>query len=84
MNLSAEQLYRIRRAHGLTLEQMAEILGVTRSYIGSIERGEYPVTRSIESKTTAAFDLTPNKMRSITMFYAQYIAPHEKKKDGAE
>lgn len=79
MNLSATQLYRIRRAHGLTLEQMAEILNCTRSYIGSIERGEYPVTKSIERKAVAAFELSPNKMRSITMYYTQYIAPHEKK-----
>lgn len=79
MNLTAQQLYRIRRTHGLTVEQMAEILDCSQGYVSGIERGDFRITANIQNKAASAFELTPNKMRSITMFYDQYIKPHEKK-----
>lgn len=84
MNLSAKQLYRIRRTHGLTVEQMAEILDCSQGYVSGIERGDFRITANIQNKAAAAFELSANKMRSITMFYEQYIAPNEKKGKDAE
>lgn len=77
MNITSKQLYRIRRFHGLTMQQMATLLECTDGYINGLEKDKFVMTESIQEKATAVFELTPNRMRSITLHHSQYMEPYE-------
>lgn len=47
----------IRAMNDLTQEQMAEKLGITRSYYSSIEKGRKPMTPSVFLKIIKVFGL---------------------------
>ena len=54
---------RIRRASGLTQSGMAEVLGVSPSYLNLIERNQRPLTAGILLRLAERFDFDP---RSLT------------------
>ena len=48
---------RLRTAAGLSQEDLADLCGLHRTYIGSIERGEKTVTIATANKVAEAFGL---------------------------
>ena len=57
-----QNLRAYRLAHGLSQEAFAEILGVHRTYMGSVDRGERNLTlRSVE-RIAALIDEEPLKL----------------------
>jgi len=48
---------RLRKAAGLSQEALADLCGLHRTYIGSIERGEKTVTIATANKIADAFGL---------------------------
>lgn len=77
MNISAEQLYRIRRTHGLSMRQMAKVLDCTSGYINGLEKEKFPMTYAIREKIIEKFDMSPNKMRSITLWHETHMKQFE-------
>ncbi|WP_088006577.1 helix-turn-helix domain-containing protein [Indiicoccus explosivorum] len=73
VHITKEKLYRIRRVHALTVAQMGALLGVTDGYVSQMETGYAPITRRMERKIIEAFNLTPNTMRGITLYYNRFI-----------
>ena len=52
---------RARHEHGLTQEELAEIVGIHRTYIGSVERGERNVSvDNMEAIAQALEELLPD------------------------
>ena len=51
-----------RTTRKLSQEQLAELAGVHRTYIGMIERGEKNITLESIDKLAKALDLTPEKL----------------------
>ena len=57
----AENMRRARHEHGLTQEELAEIVGIHRTYIGSVERGERNVSvDNMEAIAQALEELLPD------------------------
>ena len=52
-----EVVRRLRKAAGLSQEALADLCGLHRTYIGSIERGEKTVTIATANKIADAFGL---------------------------
>lgn len=79
MRITPQQLYRLRRFHGLNTVEMAALLVCTDSYVSRIENGIFPMTERIQDKATEVFGLNPNRMRAVTLHYENHIAPFENK-----
>lgn len=54
----AERVHDLRRARGLTLEQLAQLSGVSRSMISLIERQETSPTAAVLDKLASAFGIS--------------------------
>jgi transcriptional regulator with XRE-family HTH domain len=52
-------LVRVRRQAGLSQEQLAFRAGVTRNYVGGLERGEKSPTLRTLDKLAEALDISP-------------------------
>lgn len=52
-----EVVRHLRKKVGLSQESLADVCGLHRTYIGSIERGEKTVTIATANKIAAAFNL---------------------------
>ena len=60
----ATNLRRIRHAKGLTQEEMADRIGLSSRYIGSIERGAASPTVTVLGKLAQALAVEPAKLVS--------------------
>tara|TARA_B100000508_G_scaffold135039_1_gene126372 strand:+ start:206 stop:430 length:225 start_codon:yes stop_codon:yes gene_type:complete len=52
----------LRKARGLSQEQLAERCGLHRTYVGGIERGERNVSIANLDRLAAAFDMTLSEL----------------------
>jgi transcriptional regulator with XRE-family HTH domain len=52
----------LREARGLTQEQLADLAGVHRTYVGSVERGERNVTVETLSRFAEALEVRPSEI----------------------
>ena len=57
--LVAINLRLLRRARGLSQEELAEICGLHRTYVGAIERCERNITLSTLEKLAESLDVSP-------------------------
>ncbi|UQZ84561.1 HTH-type transcriptional regulator SinR [Paenibacillus konkukensis] len=62
LRLVGEQLRLVRRARGLTQEELAEKCGLSFSYISDIERGSRNVTLESLDKIMTALDIMPSEV----------------------
>lgn len=62
--LVAENLRRFRQRLHVSQEQLADICGYHRTYIGAIERGERNITLSTLCALSTALNVTPTEMLS--------------------
>lgn len=61
-NNLARNMRRLRAKRGISQEELAELAGLHRTYIGSIERCERNVSIDNIAKLAAAFDISPSKL----------------------
>jgi transcriptional regulator with XRE-family HTH domain len=54
----------LREARGLTQEQLADLAGVHRTYVGSVERGERNVTVETLLRFAQALEVRPSDILS--------------------
>ena len=57
-----KQLAELRRAKGLSQEQLSFLCNVNRTYIGEIERGEKSPTLLIIAKIAKGLEITKSKL----------------------
>ena len=60
LNKFGEQVRRLRKAKGLSQEQLAELAGLHRNYIGGIERGERNVALLNIVRLARALKVSPS------------------------
>ena len=61
----ARAMRRLRHAQGLSQEELGEMSGLTRNYIGAVERGEYvPTLDTVEAIAKALEVDAPDMLRA--------------------
>lgn len=56
----AGRTYRmIRRTHGMTLAQVAELVGITESHLSRIERGERAISPDLQKRFVEVYGSLP-------------------------
>lgn len=58
-HIVAANLRRLRKAQGLTQEELAHLAEIDRSYLGAIERGEYRLTVVTLGKLASGLRVLP-------------------------
>lgn len=56
LRILAVNIRRLRKDRGLSQEALAELIGLHRTYVGAIERGERNITLSTLDAFSKAFD----------------------------
>ena len=60
-------LREIRKSKGLTLPQMAEIVGVHHTHLSRIETGKITPSLKIAFKIAAGYDITIERLRDLLL-----------------
>ena len=54
----SQRLSELRKENNLTLEALGEIIGLTKSAVGNIEKGRKPASLEVVYKTAEHFDVS--------------------------
>lgn len=60
--LFSVNLRNLRQAHGLSQERLAELAGLHRTYVSSVERGARNISIDNISRLAKALDVSPDKL----------------------
>ena len=71
---NGEQLRMVRKGYQMRQEQIAQRIGVSKSYIGHIENGERKLSKELAENIAAALELTPTKFEAIEVADKAYKA----------
>lgn len=58
----ADNVRRLRKAKGLSQEELADVSGYHRTYVGGIERGEENITIAVLEALGGALDVDPHQL----------------------
>src|SRR5215204_2069828 len=70
---------RLRRRRGLTLEELAEISGVSRAMISKLERGEKNPTLVVAAKLAEGLGVTLSRLAGMEEHREVIIVPRERR-----
>lgn len=65
MQLTADDVFKLREKNHLTQEKFAEKIGVHHSLVCLMEKGKTPVSRRIAVRIVAAFGLTHDALMEL-------------------
>lgn len=73
------QLKRLRKASGLTQEQLGDRLSTTKRVIGAYERGETPIPLDVACEIAIILNCTLNALVGLPDPECQYLDPQQAK-----
>ncbi|MDR4956262.1 helix-turn-helix domain-containing protein [Bacillus sonorensis] len=71
MELTGDQVLKIRRIYRLSQKDVADLTGVSEAFICMIEKGKRKITPKVSGRLTDKLALNPDKVISLLEFYAQ-------------
>ncbi|GIN51117.1 helix-turn-helix domain-containing protein [Bacillus paralicheniformis] len=71
MELTGDQVLKIRRIYRLSQKDVADLTGVSEAFICMIENGKRKITPKVSRRLINKLSLNPAKVISLLEFYAQ-------------
>jgi transcriptional regulator with XRE-family HTH domain len=72
MVITTETLRKIRAVYRLSLEEMGLLIGVSRSHLCRIEKGERQLSARLKQNVIEALELTESKLTRILQIYNDF------------
>ena len=72
MQLTAEQLYKIRKVYRLTQADIGALADVSDAYINQVELGKRKLSRKVNDKIVEELRLSPDKLSQILAVFKEY------------
>ncbi|GED14420.1 hypothetical protein TS65_09340 [Aneurinibacillus migulanus] len=73
MMINAETLYQIRFVYRLSLDELGALIGVSKSHLHRVEKGERPLSDRLRQSLIEALELNESKLQRITDIYYEFI-----------
>ncbi|MED0670209.1 helix-turn-helix transcriptional regulator [Aneurinibacillus aneurinilyticus] len=72
MTINTETLYQIRFVYRLSLEELGTLVGVSKSHLHRVEKGERPLSDRLRQGLIEVLELDENKLQRIKNIYYEF------------
>ncbi|MED4729194.1 MULTISPECIES: helix-turn-helix domain-containing protein [Aneurinibacillus] len=72
MTINTETLYQIRFVYRLSLEELGTLVGVSKSHLHRVEKGERPLSDRLRQGLIEVLELDENKLQRIKDIYYEF------------
>ncbi|MFT9848974.1 helix-turn-helix domain-containing protein [Aneurinibacillus sp. REN35] len=72
MTINADTLHQIRFVYRLSLDELGVLVGVSKSHLHRVEKGERPLSDRLRQDLIEALELNESKLQRIKSIYYEF------------